>query len=257
MPSTTTDDVTLTRATDDIPMESTTTPSRPVLSVIMPVYNEAATVAEVIHRVLSVDLALEIDLIAVDDGSTDDSVAILDAIPDPRLRIARHDRNRGKGAAIRTGLTVADGDIVVIQDADLEYDPVQWERLVQPILEGEHDVVYGSRFLGDTDGMRWQNRMANRGLTAMTRALYGTGITDMETCYKLIRLDLLDDLLLEADKFDIEPEITARLLRRGVEIHELPISYEARSRDDGKKIGWRDGLAAVRTLVKWRLRRRT
>ena len=256
MPSTTTDEVTFTRAADDIPMEATTTPSRPVLSVIMPVYNESATVAEVVQRVLTVDLGLDIDLIAVDDGSSDDSLAILDAIPDPRLRIARHGRNRGKGAAIRTGLSAAEGDVVVIQDADLEYDPAQWARLIQPILNGECDVVYGSRFLGDPAGMRWQNRMANRGLTAMTRVLFGTGITDMETCYKLIRLDVLDDLHLEANKFDIEPEITARLLRRGVTIHELPISYEARTHDDGKKIGWRDGVAAVRTLVKWRLRRK-
>ena len=256
MSFTTTTVAKISRTAEDRPDPTPFPPRRPVLSVIMPVYNESATVAEVVQRVLAVDLELDIDLIAVDDGSSDDSVAILDAIPDPRLRIALHGHNRGKGAAIRTGLSAAEGDIVVIQDADLEYDPAQWARLVQPILNGECDVVYGSRFLGDPTGMRWQNRMANRGLTAMTRLLFGTAITDMETCYKLIRLDVLDDLHLEANKFDIEPEITARLLRRGVTIHELPISYEARTHDDGKKIGWRDGVAAVRTLVKWRLRRK-
>jgi glycosyltransferase involved in cell wall biosynthesis len=256
MPSNTTDTGALVRSRMDDAPSSAPELRRPTLSVIMPVYNEATTLAEVVQRVLTADLEVDIDLIAVDDGSNDDSRAILDAIPDPRLRVAMHRHNRGKGAAIRTGLSAAMGDVVVIQDADLEYDPAQWSRLLQPILNGEADVVYGSRFLGDAAGMRWQNRIANRGLTMLTRVLFGARITDMETCYKLIRLDLLDDLRLEADKFDIEPEITARLLRRNVEIHELPISYEARTHEAGKKIGWTDGLAAVRTLLKWRLRRR-
>ena len=230
--------------------------TRTTLSVIMPVFNEAATVAQVVDRVLDTDLGVDIDLIAVDDGSTDDSVLILRSIADPRLRVVQHDRNQGKGAAIRTGLAAANGAVVVIQDADLEYDPSQWDALLEPILAGECDAVYGSRFLGDATGMRWQNRAANKGLTAMTRVLFGTAITDMETCYKMIRLEVLEGFDLEADKFDIEPEITARLLRRGVEIRELPISYEARTHGDGKKIGWSDGVAAVRTLLKWRLRRR-
>ncbi|MEM7140497.1 MAG: glycosyltransferase family 2 protein [Actinomycetota bacterium] len=229
--------------------------ARPVLSVIMPVYNEEATLRQVVARVLALDLAVDIDLLAVDDGSADRSVEILRSIEDPRLRIAVHPQNKGKGAAIRTGLDAAHGDIVVIQDADLEYDPAQWADLLEPILAGDADVVYGSRFLGDAAGMRWQNRWANKGLTAMTRVLFGTGITDMETCYKMMRLEVLDGLTLEANRFDIEPEITSRLLRRGVEIVEIPIAYEARSHDDGKKIGWRDGVAAVRTLIKWRLRR--
>jgi glycosyltransferase involved in cell wall biosynthesis len=228
---------------------------RTVLSVIMPVYNEASTLAEVVQRVLSLDLGVDIDLIAVDDASHDGSAEILSSIPDPRLRVSTHEVNRGKGAAIRTGLDAAAGEVVVIQDADLEYDPAQWEQLLAPILAGEADVVYGSRFLGDAKGMRRRNRWANKGLTAITRVLFGTGITDMETCYKLIRLDLLADIELEASRFDIEPEITARLLRRGVTIHELPIAYEARTHDDGKKIGWSDGVAAIHTLLKWRLRR--
>lgn len=240
-------------ARDDIPAANPA--ALPVLSVIMPVYNEEATLAEVVHRVLSLDLGVEIDLIAVDDGSSDESVAILHGIADPRLRIASHATNRGKGAAIKTGLTVAMGDVVVIQDADLEYDPTQWATLLEPILAGAADVVYGSRFLGETHGMRWQNRAANKALTALTRLLYGSHITDMETCYKLIRLDLLDDMRLEANRFDNEPEITGRLLRRGVTIHGMPIAYEARTHDAGKKIGWTDGLAAIRTLAKWRIRR--
>jgi glycosyltransferase involved in cell wall biosynthesis len=229
---------------------------RPTLSVIMPVYNEAATLAEVVPRVLSLDLGVDIDLIAVDDGSADGSIEILESIPDARLRVLKHDHNRGKGAAIRTGLEAATGDVVVIQDADLEYDPSQWAGLLAPILAGEADVVYGSRFMGEANGMRRRNRLANQGLSAATRLLFGARITDMETCYKLIRRDLLTGMHLEASRFDIEPEITARLLRRGVTIRELPIAYEARTHEAGKKIGWRDGVAAIRTLLKWRFRRR-
>jgi glycosyltransferase involved in cell wall biosynthesis len=242
-------------APDATPASTPPVERRTVLSVIMPVFNEQATLEQIVDRVLSLDLPVDIELLAVDDGSADRSVEILRGVEDPRLRVAVHQQNKGKGAAIRTGLTAANGDIVVVQDADLEYDPAQWSELLVPILNRDADVVYGSRFLGDASGMRWQNRWANKGLTAMTRILFGTGITDMETCYKMLRLDVLAGISLEANRFDIEPEITARLLRRGVTIHEIPIAYEARSHDDGKKIGWRDGVAAVKTLVKWRLRR--
>ncbi|MDG2026699.1 MAG: glycosyltransferase family 2 protein [Acidimicrobiales bacterium] len=242
-------------APDATPASTPPVERRTVLSVIMPVFNEQATLEQIVDRVLSLDLPVDIELLAVDDGSADRSVEILRGVEDPRLRVAVHQQNKGKGAAIRTGLNAANGDIVVVQDADLEYDPAQWSELLVPILNRDADVVYGSRFLGDASGMRWQNRWANKGLTAMTRILFGTGITDMETCYKMLRLDMLAGISLEANRFDIEPEITARLLRRGVTIHEIPIAYEARSHDDGKKIGWRDGVAAVKTLVKWRLRR--
>jgi glycosyltransferase involved in cell wall biosynthesis len=242
-------------APDATPASTPPVERRTVLSVIMPVFNEQATLEQIVDRVLSLDLPVDIELLAVDDGSADRSVEILRGVEDPRLRVAVHQQNKGKGAAIRTGLNAANGDIVVVQDADLEYDPAQWSELLVPILNRDADVVYGSRFLGDASGMRWQNRWANKGLTAMTRILFGTGITDMETCYKMLRLDVLAGISLEANRFDIEPEITARLLRRGVTIHEIPIAYEARSQDDGKKIGWRDGVAAVKTLVKWRLRR--
>lgn len=225
------------------------------LSVVMPVFNEEATLAQVVDRVLQLDIGVNIELIAVNDGSSDSSLAILRAVADPRLIVCDQGTNQGKGAALRTGFQRATGDVVVIQDADLEYDPADWENLLEPILSGECDVVYGSRFLGSSRGMRWQNRAANKALTAFTRRLFGTEITDMETCYKLIRRTELEGLALEANRFDIEAEITARLLRRGTRIVERPISYEARSHDEGKKIGWRDGVQAVTTLIRWRMRR--
>ena len=234
----------------------TADPTPASLTAIMPVYNESATLRQVVDRVLALDLGVELEVVAVDDGSADDSVAIIEQLGDPRLRLVRHGANRGKGAAIRSGLAAATGDIVVIQDADLEYDPAQWRDLLAPILAGEVDVVYGSRFLGRAEGMRRRNRLANQGLTLLTRLLYGTPITDMETCYKMMRREVVAGIDLEAEKFDIEPEITARLLRRGVEIREVPIRYEARTHDEGKKIGWSDGVQAVTTLLKWRLRRR-
>ena len=226
-----------------------------VLSVVVPVYNEAATVADVLGRVLATPLPVQLEVIAVDDGSADGSATILDGIDDPRLRVIRHAANAGKGAAIRTGLAAATGDIVVIQDADLEYDPADWAELLPPLLAGEVDVVYGSRFMGSPVGMQWQNRWANRFLSGLTSVLYRRRLTDMETCYKLIRRSVFTSLDLSADRFDIEPEITAQLLRRGIEIRELPISYAARSHEDGKKIGYRDGLAAIRTLIRWRFAR--
>ena len=222
----------------------------------MPVYNEEATLDEVVSRVLALDLDVEIELIAVNDGSTDRSLELLSSVTDARLRVVDHGTNRGKGAAVRSGIAASTGEIVVVQDADLEYDPAEWDRLLQPVLAGEADVVYGSRFLGDALGMRWQNRAANKLLTWLTRILYGSRLTDMETCYKVMRRPTVAAIELEADQFDLEPEITARLLRRGVRIVELPITYEARTHDEGKKIGWRDGLQAISTLVKWRFRRR-
>ena len=230
-------------------------PAARILSVVVPIYNEETTVGPVIDTLLATPLPLEIEVIAVDDGSSDGTPAILNRISDPRVRVLHHQINRGKGAAIRTGLTAASGDIVVIQDADLEYDPADWNTLLVPLIADDVDVVYGSRFMGSTEGMRWQNRAANRMLSVLTSVLYGTWVTDMETCYKLIRRSVLLDLELTADRFDIEPQITSQLLRRGIEIRELPISYNARTREAGKKIGYRDGLAAIRTLLRWRFAR--
>ena len=237
------------------PPESSQPAPGTVLSVVVPVFNEAATVAHVLERVLGTELPVQLELIAVDDGSSDASLTILEGVDDPRLRVIRHADNAGKGASIRTGLAAATGDIVVIQDADLEYDPADWADLLPPLLSGEVDVVYGSRFMGSPEGMQWQNRMANQFLSALTSVLYRQRLTDMETCYKLIRRSVFTSLELTADRFDIEPEITAQLLRRGIEIRELPISYSARSQEDGKKIGYRDGLAAIVTLIRWRFAR--
>jgi glycosyltransferase involved in cell wall biosynthesis len=170
----------------------------------------------------------------------------------PRLRIVHADRNRGKGHAIRLGLEHARGEVIAIQDADLELDPAQLGRLVEPLLHGEADVVYGSRFLGHRPDAPWLTLIANRVLTSLTNILYGSSITDMETCYKIIRTPIARGLGLTADRFDIEPEITARLLKGGHRIAERPVTFTPRSRAAGKKIGWRDGFAAIRVLFRHR-----
>ena len=225
-----------------------------ILSVVMPMYNEAGTVREVVDRVLAE--GHEKELVAVDDGSTDGTREIMAAIAAEhpgRVKLVLHEVNRGKGAAIRTGISHAMGDIVLIQDADLEYCPEDYGTLLEPILAGESDVVYGSRFLGAESEFLPASRMANRFLTWMTNVLFGARLTDMETCYKCIRTPLAKSLPLESDGFEIEPEITAKLLKRRVRIVEVPVRYNARSVSEGKKIGWRDGVRAMRALVRYRL----
>lgn len=231
-------------------------PARPtaVLSVLLPVYNEEATLDVLLDRLLAIDPGVPFEVIAVNDASSDASGEILARRKDRRLTVITHLSNRGKGAAVQTALASARGEVTVIQDADLEYDPDQLRRLVAPVIAGATDVVYGSRFLGSVSDMRRRNRLANLGLTWMTRLLYGTTITDMETCYKVIRRDIIADLHVEAQRFDMEPEITARLIRRGHNILELPISYEGRTHDAGKKIGYADGIEAIVTLIRWRFR---
>jgi dolichol-phosphate mannosyltransferase len=231
--------------------------SPPVLSIIVPVYNEVGTVGAVIDRLLTIDLPCPREIIVVDDGSTDRTREVLAARgPSPHpVQVVRCDRNQGKGAAIRTGLAHARGTIVAIQDADLELDPAQLATLVRPIVNGETEVVYGSRFLSGRPVMPRRTFYANRVLTTLTNLLYGARLTDMETCYKLMSADVARSLGLEASRFDIEPEITAKLLRRGHRILELPIRFEPRSRAQGKKIGWQDAIQAVRTLGRHRLRR--
>ena len=225
-----------------------------VLSVLLPIYNEAATLDILLDKLLSIDPGVPFEVVAVNDASDDRSGEILARRNDPRLTVITHRSNRGKGAAVQTALAGAQGEIVVIQDADLEYDPEQLRALVSPVVAGETDVVFGSRFLGSVSDMRRRNRLANLWLTWLTRLLYRTTITDMETCYKVIRKDILADLHVEAQRFDMEPEITARLIRRGHRIVELPIAYEGRTHDDGKKIGYADGVEAVLTLIRWRFR---
>jgi glycosyltransferase involved in cell wall biosynthesis len=225
-----------------------------LLSIVVPVFNEEATVGEVIERLLAIDLPVPREILVVNDGSTDGTRGVLDRLPtrSETLRIVHAESNGGKGRSIRTGFEQARGTIVAIQDADLELDPAELASLVEPILAGKTDVVYGSRFLHGTAGAPWLTVAANRFLTAMTNLLYGSQLTDMETCYKLMRTDVARKLTLEANRFDIEPEITAKLLRAGHQIVELPVRFDPRSRAQGKKIGWGDGVNAILTLVKHR-----
>ena len=206
-----------------------------------------------IERLLTIDFPAEREIIVVNDGSSDGTREVLAGFEGtPRLRIVHAERNRGKGHAIRLGLDRARGEVIAIQDADLELDPAQLGRLVEPLLNHEADVIYGSRFLAARPDAPWLTLVANRVLTALTNLLYGSSITDMETCYKIMRTPIARGLGLTADRFDIEPEITARLLKGGHRIAERPVSFTPRSRAAGKKIGWRDGLAAIRVLVRHR-----
>jgi glycosyltransferase involved in cell wall biosynthesis len=229
-----------------------------LVSILVPVYNELLTVAAVIDRLLSIDLPLPREVIVVNDGSHDGTREVLDAIPhDDRLRVIHVSPNAGKGAAIRRGLAEANGDIIAIQDADLELDPAQLAALVLPIMQGEASVVYGSRFLEGTPDVPWMSVLANRFLTFATNVLYGSRLTDMETCYKIMRADVARALNLTASRFDIEPEITAKVLLLGHTIRELPVTFRPRGKSDGKKIGWRDGVHALRVLARHRFARRT
>lgn len=227
-----------------------------LLSIIVPVYNEVATSRALIDRLLAIELPLPREILVVDDGSTDGTRDVLDAAARERLPIVvvHVARNAGKGSAIRRGLQQARGSIVAIQDADLELDPGQLGSLVEPILRGVAQVVYGSRFAGGRAGAPRLTYMANRVLTVATNLLFGAALTDMETCYKVMRVEVARSLDLSAERFDIEPEITARLLRRGYRIHEVPVRYDPRSRREGKKIRWRDGLRALQVLVRERVR---
>ena len=232
-------------------------PDRELLSIIVPVYNEVRTVLAVIERLQAIDLPLAREILIVNDGSTDGTREVLESGgrgTGNGIRVIHVSPNAGKGAAIRRGFNDARGTIVAIQDADLELDPQQLSALVTPILRGEARVVYGSRFLVGRPAAPWLTIAANRALTATTNLLFGSSITDMETCYKIMRADVARSLQLDANRFDIEPQITARLLRAGHRIYELPVKFEPRSRAQGKKIGWRDGVRAIEVLVKERFR---
>ncbi len=223
------------------------------LSVIIPCYNEKDTVATVIERVRKVGLAHEI--VVVDDGSTDGSRDILASIdPQDDLKIIHHPYNQGKGAAVRTGFNAATGDILLIQDADLEYDPREYPVLLRPIEEGITQVVYGSRFLGGPrKAMFFWNMVANRTLTFITNLLYNAILSDMETCYKVFRAEVVKGIPLRSRRFDFEPEVTAKVLKRGYRIYEVPISYNGREWNEGKKISWKDGVIALWTLLRYRV----
>jgi glycosyltransferase involved in cell wall biosynthesis len=222
------------------------------LSVIVPVYNERNTLPEIVRRMRSVELPLDLEVVLVDDGSTDGTRALLPQLADSTVRVVKHDQNRGKGAAIRTGLENATGDVVLIQDADLEYDPDEWPKLLAPVLKGRAKVVYGSRFTGERRTMPLSSWIGNRVLVVAANVLYNTTLSDIETGYKVFDRDLLDTLALTADGFDFEPEVTARVLRRREHIYEVPISYMGRERYEGKTFTWRDGVLALWVLVKCR-----
>jgi len=225
----------------------------PLISIVIPAYNEADTIVQAIDRVRAVPLQKEI--IVVDDGSTDETPQLLAQQPD--VVVLRHPQNLGKGMAIRTAIARATGNIIIIQDADLEYDPMDIPRVIAPIAEGKAQVVYGSRFLTARrpKGMRLPNWLINRLLAAMVRWLYWHPLTDEATCYKAFRADLLKSVPLTCQRFEFCPEVTAKVIRRGVKIMEVPISYEARTTLQGKKIRWWDGVEAIWTLLKWRWKR--
>ena len=232
--------------------DETAEPRFRTLSVIVPVFNERSTVAEIVRRMRSVELPIEREIVVVDDGSDDGTGAVLTQLRDSTVRVIAHPQNRGKGAAIRTGLESATGDLVLVQDADLEYDPEDWPRLLAPVLKGRARVVYGSRFTGERRNMLFLHWVGNRFLSLVTNVLYNSTLSDMETCYKLFDRRVLDGIRLHADRFDFEPEFTAKVLRRGIRIYEVPISYAGRELSEGKKITWQDGFTALWTLVKYR-----
>jgi glycosyltransferase involved in cell wall biosynthesis len=227
-------------------------PTYRLLSIIVPVFNERTTLSEILRRMRAVDLPMDREIIVVDDGSSDGSEKVLAALEDSTVRVLHHSGNKGKGAAIRTGLGVVRGDLVLIQDADLEYDPEDWPKLLHPILRGRALVVYGSRFTGERKNMLFWHWIGNRFLSLVTNVLYNTTISDMETCYKLFDRTVFEGITITSDRFDFEPEITAKVLRRGYRIYEVPISYNGREFDEGKKITWKDGIGALKTLVKYR-----
>lgn len=227
---------------------------RPLLSVVMPCYNEAATLPLILEKVFAVEIDTEV--IAVDDHSRDGTLALLqaEAARNPRLKVISHPTNMGKGAAVRSGLAHARGQITIIQDSDLEYDPNDYYALIKPIVDGRVEVVYGSRFMGSHTGMYFWNAVGNKGLTFLTNFLFNCWISDMETCYKMMRTEIFRDLRLESNDFRLEPEITAKVLKRGHKILEVPISYIGRTYEEGKKMKPSQGFYAILALFQYRLR---
>ena len=234
-----------------LPSPNSGIPADYLVSVVMPVYNEARTIRQIVEQVQAVPLHKEI--IAVDDCSTDGTGAVLEELArEGRIRLFKHRANSGKGAAVRSGLAQVRGHIVIIQDADLEYDPSEYPLLLAPILKGRSKAVYGSRFLGAHKAMYFWHQVGNKMLTLVTNILFDTTLTDMETCYKVFTADIAHKLDIRSDRWGIDPEITAKILRMGNRIYEVPITYTGREMWEGKKISWRDGIAVVGTLLRYR-----
>ena len=226
-------------------------PAEPRLSVVMPVYNERTTIDEIVARVLA--LPLEIELIVVDDCSTDGTRERLQQLQRERgFVLVQQPKNAGKGSALRTGFERVTGDIVIVQDADLEYSPEEYPELIDLIVRGRADVVYGSRFLGRHRVFLFTHYLGNRVLTLITNVLCNTMLTDMETCYKVMRTEVLRSFTLHSNGFGIEPEMTAKIFKRGYRVYEVPITYDGRGYDEGKKITWKDGVVALWVLLKYR-----
>jgi len=240
----------------------------PLVSLVIPVYNEKSTLEELLRRVVAVDMPKE--LVLVDDASTDGSREVLAGLAarglgslpnaqpknENRLRVLFQERNQGKGAALRRGFEAATGEVVIVQDADLEYDPREIPRLIQPITDGDADVVFGSRFSGSPRRVLYfWHTVVNRALTTLSNLTSGLNLTDMETCYKAFRRELIQSIRIEEDRFGFEPEITAKVARAGARVYEVPISYHGRTYQDGKKIGWKDGVRALYAIGKYAVKR--
>lgn len=223
------------------------------LSIIIPVYNEKNTIEEIIHRVLNAEAGLEKEIIVVDDCSRDGTREILEELDQAKIKVYFHSKNQGKGAALQTGFSKAEGDIILIQDADLEYDPREYPILLGPILDGRADAVYGSRFLGGPHRVLFfWHYIGNRLLTTFSNMLSNLNLTDMETCYKAFKKETLNKITIKSKKFGFEPEITTKLAKLKCKIYEVPISYSGRDYSEGKKIGWKDGLAAIFHIIRFK-----
>jgi glycosyltransferase involved in cell wall biosynthesis len=223
------------------------------LSIVIPVYNEQNTVKDVIRRVQEVDVGMDKEIIIVDDGSKDGTQEVLKNLNQSNVKVVFHSKNQGKGAALHTGFAKARGDVILVQDADLEYDPREYPRLLEPILDGRADAVFGSRFLGGPHRVLFfWHYIGNKLLTTLSNMLSNLNLSDMETCYKVFKKEILDRITLKSKRFGFEPEITIKLAKQKARIYEVPISYSGRDYSEGKKIGWRDGLAAIFHIIRFK-----